>query len=498
MRNKKLAWNSISGLMLQATTVICGFILPRAILNRFGSEANGLLNSIAQFLQMIAFLELGVGAVIQSALYKPLADRDSRKISEVLASGNNFFRKLAAILVAYVAALIIVFPILVDDKFGFVYDATLILSMSISYFAQYYFGLVDSLLLKADQKAYIINIIEMVTLVINTAFCYCLLYWGFSVQVVKLTTSGIFLLRPILVRCYIRKNYQIDRKCKYTTDPVAQKWNGVAQHVAAIVLDSTDMVVLSVFSTMSAVSVYSVYLIVVSGIKNVVLSLFGGIRALFGELWAKGEHEELNRYFGFTEWMIHGLSLFVWCCTYKLVVPFVLIYTEHMTDVNYDVPVFAALICIAYGLYCLRLPFNSMILAAGHYKNTQGIFIAAASINLTLSILAVSRWGLIGVAVGTIAAMLYQMLHMGYYVIRHLKVHTFARTAKQYAANIVTIALALWATGGIATTCTTWLGWIVLAVKQAIVIAVCIILTNLVCYNKESMQIVKKVMKKKH
>ena len=114
MRNKKLAWNTISGLVMQATTVLCGFILPRAILNRFGSDVNGLINSIAQFLQMIAFLELGVGAVIQSALYKPLADGDPVKISEVLVSGSRFFRKLGGILVVYVAALVVVFPVLVD------------------------------------------------------------------------------------------------------------------------------------------------------------------------------------------------------------------------------------------------------------------------------------------------------------------------------------------------------------------------------------------------
>ena len=475
MRNKKLAWNTISGFLLQGTTVFCGFILPRAILNRFGSDVNGLINSIAQFLQMIAFLELGVGAVVQSALYKPLADRDVRKISEVLASGSSFFRKLAGILIVYVAVLVVVFPVLVDDRFGFVYDATLILAMSVSYFAQYYFGLLDGLLLKADQKAYIINVIDMVTLVINTIFCYCLLYLGFSIQTVKLTTAGIFLLRPVLVRLYIRRNYQIDRKCKYDKDPIGQKWNGVAQHVAAIVLDSTDMVVLSIFSDMYAVSVYSVYLIVVSGIKNLILSCLSGIGALFGELWARQEREELNRYFGFAEWLVHSLSLFMWCCTYKLIVPFVLIYTEHMTDVDYNVPVFAALICIAYGLYCLRLPFHSLILASGHYKNTQGIYIAGAAINLSLSVLGVSRWGLIGVAVGTIAAMLYQLLHMDYYVVKHLNIHSFLRSAKQYVIDGITIVLILCVTSVIPGTESTWLGWIFLAIQHAVVIAVCIL-----------------------
>ncbi len=447
---------------------------------------------------MIAFLELGVGSVVQSALYKPLADRDPGKISEVIAFGNSFFRKLGGILIVYVVVLMLVYPILVSDKFGFVYDATLIFAMSISYFARYYFGLVDSLLLNADQKAYIRDLIDTASLIVNTAFCYWLVYSGFSIQVVKLTTSGIFLIRPILIRLYIRRNYQINRKCSFSKDTVKQKWNGIAQHIAAIVLDSTDIVVLSVFSTMSSVSVYSVYLIVISGIKNLILSVFNGIKALFGELWAKQEKEELNRYFGFAEWFVHVLALFVWGCTYKLIVPFVLVYTKGVTDVNYNVPVFAALICLAYALFSLRLPFHSMIQAAGHYKNTQGIYIVGAAMNLVLSILAVNRWGLIGVTVGTVAAMLYQVLHMGYYVLKHLQVHSFKLSAKQYVFDLITIMLILAATSFISGTEISWMGWIVLAVKYAVVIAACIVGTNLVFYRKESMLLVEKVLKRKN
>ena len=68
----------------QVITVICGFVLPRYILKGYGSEVNGLLTSITQFLSFISFLELGVGAVVQSNLYAPLAKRDdeanSRKV----------------------------------------------------------------------------------------------------------------------------------------------------------------------------------------------------------------------------------------------------------------------------------------------------------------------------------------------------------------------------------------------------------------------------------
>ena len=77
MRKKKFVLTTISSLGYQVTALVCGFILPRVILLYFGSAINGLVNSVAQFLSIITFLECGVGVVIQSALYKPLADSDN-------------------------------------------------------------------------------------------------------------------------------------------------------------------------------------------------------------------------------------------------------------------------------------------------------------------------------------------------------------------------------------------------------------------------------------
>ena len=100
-RGKKLALNSLTSFIYQILTIICGFILPRLILSHYGSEVNGLTNSIGQFLGIIAFLELGVGAVVQSALYKPLANKDFDSVSKIVVSGNKFFKRLAIILLCY-------------------------------------------------------------------------------------------------------------------------------------------------------------------------------------------------------------------------------------------------------------------------------------------------------------------------------------------------------------------------------------------------------------
>ena len=65
-------------------------------------------------------------------------------------------------------------------------------------------------------------------------------------------------------------------------------------------------------------------------------------------------------------------------------------------------PIFALIICLASAFYCYRLSYNSLILAVGHYKQTQGIFITAAIINMLTSILLVMKFGLVGVALGTL------------------------------------------------------------------------------------------------
>ena len=119
MRKKLLAKNTVASMLSQLTALICGFILPRFFLQHFGSEVNGLVNSITQFLGAISFLELGIGAVVQSALYKPLADKDDQKISCVVVSANRFFQRLAKILLVYVIVLVVAYPVIVNQNFGY-------------------------------------------------------------------------------------------------------------------------------------------------------------------------------------------------------------------------------------------------------------------------------------------------------------------------------------------------------------------------------------------
>lgn len=493
MRQKRLLYNTVSSLIFQLTTIICGFILPRLILNAFGSEVNGLVNSIAQFLGVISFLELGVGAVVQSALYKPLAEKNQEDVSKIIASANKFFSRLGQILLIYVIALVIVYPQFAGKNFGFVYTATLIVAISISSFAQYFFGIVNRLLLTADQRGYIQYNAQTLAVVCNTAACFVLIRVGCSIQIVKLTTSLIYLLQPFLIYLYVRHHYSIDKKIKYIKEPIPQKWNGIAQHVAAVILDGTDTIVLTLFATLSDVSIYSVYFLVVKGVKQLFMSMTNGITSLIGELWAKQEIKELNKTFSWTEWVIHTGTTFIFGLTAILIVPFVRVYTLGIHDANYIQPLFAALIVAANAGHCLRLPYNIIILAAGHYKQTQNNYIIAAILNIVVSVVTVKAWGLIGVAIGTLVAMGYQTVWMAVYDSKNLIKWPLRNFAKQIFVDGLTVIIGFFTTRMIAMPEATYIEWVFLAVKIAFIWVVIVGVLNMVFYRDKMQSMIHKI-----
>ena len=58
MKDKKLFLNTLSSFSYQIISIICAFILPRCFLVTYGSEVNGLVTSITQFLGFISLMDL--------------------------------------------------------------------------------------------------------------------------------------------------------------------------------------------------------------------------------------------------------------------------------------------------------------------------------------------------------------------------------------------------------------------------------------------------------
>ena len=266
--------------------------------------------------------------------------------------------------------------------------------------------------------------------------------------------------------------------------------------MAAVVLDGTDTIVLTIFSTLSNVSIYSVYFLVVKGVKTLFLSITNGVQALIGELWAKQELDQLNDFFGWVEWGIHTGTTYVFACTAALIVPFVRVYTAGIHDANYIQFAFGILLTLANAMHCLRLPYNIMVLAAGHYRQTQRNYVVAAILNIVVSVLTVKAWGLIGVAIGTLAAMAYQTIWLAVYDSRHFIFWSMKKVGKQFAVDAVCAVVIVFLAAQLSMRSISYISWVLLAIEVAIMAAVVVFVVNFIFYQNRIKQLSSKMRRK--
>lgn len=488
-RKRKFILNTVASFLNQILLIISGFLLPRAMLSVYGSDVNGLVSSISQFLGFISFMQAGVGVVVQAALYKPLSENNNQETSKIYASAQKFFRTIAVIFVAYTVLIAFGYPHLTETPYDNIYVSSLVFAISINLFAQYFFGLTNSMLLNADQKAYIPLILQSTVTVLNIIVNLLLIYSGQTILLVKFVSNIICLISPLGMTFYVRRNYDINPKIRYDEEPIKQKWSGFAQHISAVIVDSTDMVVLTFFSTLANVSVYYVYYIVVNALKTLLVSLAAGVQSLFGNMLANREDDRIIEIFNKFEMLFGYITTFVYACAMCLIVNFVKVYTNGVKDADYVVPVFAILITMAFAVFCYRTIYYTLIKAAGHFKQTQFGAIFEAVLNVSISIAVVVRFGLVGVAVGTLIAVSYRTI----YCVWYLSGNIINRSQKYFWKNIGA-NMFIYISSYLITRCfimqeMTYLAWIILAVQVALVVFVITTIVYLIVYRKDFLEI---------
>lgn len=415
MKNKETLLSMISGLILQFFTIISGFILPKIILSYFGSEVNGLVSSLNQFLAYITLVEGGITGVILANLYKPLVDKDEKKLSSVLVTADSFFKKIGLLFVVYTLILATVYPIIFKTRFSYGYIFLLTMILSVNLLIQYMFSLTLKTILNADKKGYIVNFTQTIIVICNIILAIISVIIYPSIHVLKLISGMLFILQPVVFGKYVKSHYHIDWRAPRDNSLIKERWNGFAINLAAFIHNSTDITILTIFTSLKIVSIYSVYNLVSSGIKQLINACLTGIAHTVGQAYAKRNFDELNQKMDIYEYIVFVLVYFFFTVSALLITPFVQMYTKGIVDTNYYQPVFGILLLISEALYLIKLPHLNLAYYANKFKEITLPAFIEATLNIVISILLVSKWGLIGVAVGTIAGMIYRMVFHVYY-----------------------------------------------------------------------------------
>ena len=420
---------------MQLITALGGLILPSIMIETYGSEANGLVASITQFLSYITLLEGGAGGVIKVAYYKPLAENNMEKVSGILKASKKFYAQLAFWFVIYIVGICFIYPYISNTSFDFTYIVSMILVLSISKICEYLIGYSYQTLIVADQKTRIVNRVGSITLILNIVVSVILINMGASIHFVKFMSCLVFAIRPVVYWLYVNRKYSIIKNAKADNDSISQKKNGLVHQIAYFLHINTDVFLITVFMTASDVSVYIIYYAIVSGIESIASCFINASSASIGNMLAKENEEHIGNFFDKFEFIQMSLISILFTITAILIIPFMKVYSREFTDVNYIYPIFAYVLILAEATYCTRRIYGIISTSANRFKKTQPGAVMEAVVNLTLSVVLINHMGLLGVAIGTFCGMLVRTLFEINYMSKNVINRSVSKTIKCIAVN---------------------------------------------------------------
>ena len=411
-RTKNATLNILFAIILQLVTFVRGLILPYKIIHEYGSDINGLVSSITQFLTYISLLEAGVGTIFRSSLYKPLADGDTEKVSGVINEQKRFYRKIGLVFVFYVIALCFIYPLIAKTKISTEYIVSFILILSISTFAEYFISLPYVSLLSADQKVRISYIVSIVYTIVNILVALFWVWLKADIRLIYLSMCVIGLLRPLFYWLYVKKHYNLSKTAAPDASALKQRWNGMVHHVSYYVHTNTDSAILTIFVGTAMVSVYNVYGAIIFGMERLITSVSAGTAAGIGNVLVSGDKKTIDRTVDLFEFVQSAATTVLFTITALMIMPFIKLYTSDMTDINYIYPEFAYVLVCAEAIYCFRCIYSTISTNANKFKETQLGAILECVVNLVLSLILTLAcgMGLLGIAIGTLAGMFVRYL----------------------------------------------------------------------------------------
>ena len=488
MRTKKAMKNMVAAMIYQVVAIICGLITPRLILANFGSTYNGVVNSATQFLSMISILTLGITGATRVALYKTLANDDAYGTSRIMKATKLYMRKVGLCVIGYAAILCIVYPYISHNDLSKTQNAVIIAIVSIGVFAQYFFGISNQTLLQADQASYVTYGLDIFKTVVNTILVAVLIKLGGNIYIVKLGSSIVFLITPVIMAFYVQKKYSLTNKCEPDNTGIEQRGAVAFLSIANLIHQNVDLVLLTLFTDAKIISVYTVYYLVVGKIKQLMQIVTTGMEAAFGNMWAKKEYEVLNQNFKGFEFVMFTFTTVIFSCVGVLIIPFIRRYTIGITDVEYCRIDLAVLITVAEAFYCIRQPYMTLVQATGHYKETKNGSAVEAILNLAISLLLINYIGITGVIIGTLVANLFRTIQYSYFISKKVLNRSIIEVLKRIIWTVGTsfmiVLISLMVTRTIVFS-KGWLGWIFEAVIVFVISCIVSLIASVLFYKND-------------
>lgn len=399
---------SSAGVVNQIVQILGNFAYRTIFLMILSKEYLGINGLFSNVLQIFSLAELGIGSAILFNMYGAFAQQDEEKIGQLIHFYKRIYTTIALIVLGlgvafypFLGSIVNIEEIPSDISLPVVYFLFVLNSV-----ASYLFVYKQSLL-TADQCEHIIVLYNTAVTLANNVVKILILLLCHNYVIVLASGIVLTIVANWLFSLWITKKYRSVFRVQTSLpqqerQEIYKSTQGLMCHkIGAVVVNSTDSIVISKFVSLAAVGLYSNYGMLVSAVTKLGISLINGMLPSIANYTAASSKEEsytmLKRILMINLWLASWTTV----CLFTLLNPFITQWLGEQYLLSYGV---VTVVCIQHYLQTSRLTANNFVYSAGLFMRDRLRPLIESAINLVVSVILAKQWGIVGVFIGTVVS----------------------------------------------------------------------------------------------
>lgn len=399
------AVNLASGFIYRMVITLSGFVVRSVFIHYLSADYLGVNGLYSNILSMLSLADLGFGTAMNYCLYKPLAEKDTAKIIQLLQLYKKVYVVIGTVIFCIGMSLVPFLDILIKnppniDGLTFYYVLYLLNSCM-----SYWFFAYRNSLISADQKAYIVSSYHTIFTLIKSVLQIVLLMVSHSFTIYLLTQMGCTIAQNVALAIKVKQLYPVfGQKCKERLPADERKaiFTNVAalslNRIAHVALNGTDNMIISAFVGIRWVGLLSNYSLITEAITGILTQVTGAITSSLGNFFAKEDNDAGYHLFcrvNFLNYWLYGYSFVAFVI---LLNPFITIWLGVEYILSEEIVIAIATNFFVAGIMNTLWTFRSTLglFSQGKYRP-----LIVATINIVLSICLSFIWGVFGVLIAT-------------------------------------------------------------------------------------------------
>lgn len=396
--------NTIISIVLELFLLVFTFLSRTLFIHFLNADYLGVNGLFSNVLSVLAVADLGINTVFLFLLYKPISINDQEKVSCLI----KFARKCYLIIALSIFALgLILVPFLqfiingsdLPLKDLRLYYLLFLTNSVFPYFIEY-----KAALLRADQRMFLIKICDTVFSILIHVSQIIILYFTKNYLLYLVVMNLFTIVKVFVINLIVSKKYPFlkEKTTALVSEEEKEKFFGDIKstflyRISAMVMNSTDNILISVILGTIIVGYYSNYLLIISSVTLFISAFNQAIIGTLGRYNSNKSPNEKQRFFRFLIFGYYFISSFCTSCFICVFNDFIYLWIGKNDSAyllsQFDVIIFS----LTFFVTCILNPLWMFRETTGQFKEVRFVMLIAAILNIIFSIVLGYFFGLAGI-----------------------------------------------------------------------------------------------------